>query len=291
LDLAFSLNVSDFLEMQENENLKKKFNFHSPQEFSYYFLYLNTQSPLLKDKRVRRALAHLTDVDAIIKNFYDGMGTAQLGPISPLNSYFNKDLKQIEYNLEKAKKLLSDAGWTDSDENGILDKEIDEKRVEMRLKNLHSGTKFSKNLADYLTSSFQDAGVVLESEVLQSNFVRQKINKREFDISSGALGGAPSAIDYYPVYHTSADSPTGLNRSGFGNAKSDQILEDIRISLTEEARLPLYKEFQEVLYEEQPKIFLFSPKGKMAISKRLKGNAYGISPYVHTPSLQFIDVK
>ncbi len=292
IDAAFGLNVQDFMAMRENENLKDKFNFFTPQAFSFYFIYLNTQSPLLDDKRVRRALAHLTDVDAIIKNLYnDGMATAQPGPISPMTSFFNKDLKQIEYNLEKAQTLLTAAGWTDSDENGILDKEIDGKRVEMKLKNLGSETKFSKDLSAYLTSSFQDVGIVLETEVVEFNSLRQKINKREFDISSAALGGAPTPPDYYPVYHTSADNPTGMNRSGFGNAESDKILDEIRITLTEEGRLPLYKKFQEILYEEQTKIFMFSPKNRIVISKRLKGEGYGYKPFIQAAALQFVDAK
>ena len=219
------------------------------------------------------------------------MATAQPGPISTLNPVFNKELKQVEYNLEKAKALLAEAGWTDSDENGILDKEIDGKKVEMKLRNLGSETKFSKDLSAYLASSFQDAGIVLETEVLEFNTLRQKLNKREYDISSGALGGAPSPPDYYPVYHTSSDTPTGYNRSGFGNAESDKIIETIRSTLTAEARLPLYKRLQEILYEEQTKIYMFSPKGRVVISKRLKGDGYGYKPFIHAPSLQFVNAK
>ena len=291
IDAAFGLNVQDFKEMRENSNLKERLNFYTPQTFNYYFIYLNSQSPLLNDKRVRRALAHLTDVSNIIENLYNNMATAQPGPISPLNPVFNKELKQVEYNLEKAKALLAEAGWVDSDENGILDKEIDGKRMEMKLKNLGSETKFSKDLSAYLTSSFQDAGIILETEVLEFNTLRQKLNKREYDISSGALIGAPTPPDYSGVYHTDADSPTGLNRSGFGNAESDKIIETIRGTLTEEARQPLYNRLQEILYEEQTKVFLFSPKGRVVISKRFKGEGYGYKPFIHAPSLQFVNAK
>ncbi len=291
IDAAFGLNVQDFMALRENETLKDRFNFFTPQGFNYYFIYLNTQSPKLSDKRTRRALAHLTDVSAIVANIYNGMATAQPSPVSPLAPFFNQDLKQIEYNLEKAKALLAEAGWTDSDENGILDKEIDGKRVEFILKNMGSTTNFSKDLSAYLTSSFQDAGIVLETEVVDFNSIRPRLNKRDYEISSSALVGGPTPPDYYPVYHTSADNPTGLNRSGFGNAESDKILEEIRVTLTEEGRLPLYKRFQEILYEEQTKIFLFSPKNKMVISKRLKGKGYSLKPFIHAPSLQFADVK
>ena len=291
VDVAFGFNAQDFETLQGNEKVEKLFNFFTPQGFRFYFIYLNSQSPLLNDRRVRRALAHLIDVDAIIENLYNGMATAQPGPISPLASYFNKDLKQIEYDIDKAKALLSEAGWEDSDGNGILDKEVDGERVEFILRNLVSETKFAKDLNAYLTNFFQEAGIVLESDNVDFNTLRKKLNQRDFDISSSALPCAAMPIDYFPVYHTSADTPRGYNRSGFGNAESDKILEEIQVTLTEEARLPLYLRLQEMLYEEQAKIYLFSPQSKIAISKRLEGQGYGYKPYVHAPSLQFVEVK
>ena len=289
VDVAFGFNAQDFENLQENEKVEKLFNFFTPQGFRFYFIYLNSQSPLLSDQRVRKALAHLTNVDAIIENLYNGMATAQPGPISPLAPYFNKNLKQIEYDIDKARALLSEAGWEDSDENGILDKEVDGEKVEFILRNLVSSTKFSKDLNAYLTNAFQEAGIALESDNVDFNTLRKKMNQRDFDISSSALPSATMPIDYYPMYHTSADTPIGYNRSGFGNAESDKIIEEIQVTLTEEARLPLYLRLQEILYEEQPKIYLFSPKSKIAISKRLKGQGYGYKPYVHAPSLQFVE--
>jgi len=291
VDVAFGFNVQDFENIQENDQTKKLFNFFTPEGFRFYFVYLNRQSPLLNDKRVRRALAHLTDVNSIVENLYNGKATAQPGPISPLAPYFNKDLKQIEYDINKAKALLQIAGWEDSDGNGILDKEIDGERVEFKLRNLVSETKFAKDLNVYLTNSFKEAGIVLESDNVDFNTLRKKMNQRDFDISSSVLPSGVTPIDYFSAYHTSADTPTGYNRSGFGNAESDKIIEEIQGTLTEEGRLPLYLRLQEIIYEEQPKIYLFSPKARVAISKRLKGKGYGYKPYVYASALRFVEVE
>lgn len=291
VDVAFGFNIQDFEDIQESEQMKKLFNFFTPEGFRFYFLYLNRQSPLLNDKRVRRALAHLTDVNAIIENLYNGKATAQLGPISPLAPYFNKDLKPIEYDIEKAKSLLQAVGWEDSDGNGILDKEIDGERVEFKLRTLVSETKFSKDLNAYLTSAFKEAGILLESDNLDFNTLRKKLNQRDFDIASSALPSGTTPIDYFPAYHTSADTPTGYNRAGFGNAESDKIMEEIQVTLTDEGRLPLYLRLQEIIYEDQPKIYLFAPKGKVAISKRLKGQGFGYKPFVYAAALQFEEVE
>ncbi len=289
VDVAFGLNTQDFLEMKESERLQELYNFYSPPAYTYYFTYFNTKSPILKDKRVRRALAHLVDQDAVTDNLFDGMATKRTGPISDKKSYYNEDLKPIAYNPEKAKELLTEAGWTDSDNDGILDKTIDGKKSDLTLNYVSSETKFAKGLAAYYEENFKQAGIKLDIEILEFQATRQRQSKREFDLASGALGGSPLSEDFFQIYHTSVDTPAGMNRSGFGNAESDALIEKIRKTLTAEDRAPLYKKFQEIMYEEQPKLFLLSPNERIVISKRLKGFASGFKPYVHVPSLEFAE--
>lgn len=288
VDVAFGLNVADFKSMRDNdERLNNLYNFYAPTEYSYYFLYLNTKAPLLEDKNVRRALAHLVDVDFVINNLYDGMASPQPGPVSTQADYFNENLKMIPYDLEKARELLKIAGWTDTDNNGILDKEVNGKRTELKLSYVSSDSKYAANLSAYLKESFKDAGIVLETETMEFNAVRGRLAKREFDLSSGALSCSPIDMDFEQLYAVAADNPRGFNRSGFGNAESDALLADIKVTMDKAARVPLYHKFQEMLYDAQPKIYMFAPQQRIVIHKRFKGAAGGYKPYVHLPSLEF----
>jgi peptide/nickel transport system substrate-binding protein len=72
-------------------------------------------------------------------------------------------------------------------------------------------------------------------------------------------------------WHTTSDTPNGFNRFGFGNAESDQLIDEIRRTLDEEKRGELYMRLQEIIYEEQPAIFMYATKDKIAIHKRFKG--------------------
>ena len=90
-------------------------------------------------------------------------------------------------------------------------------------------------------------------------------------MTSRAYGLDPLPDDPKQLWHTSSDTPDGSNRFGFGNAESDALIDAIRTTLDVDERAVLYKKFQELFYEEQPVILLFSPREKIAISKRLKG--------------------
>lgn len=93
---------------------------------NYTYIGWNERNELFKDKKVRQALTHALDRQALVDQVLDGDGEIANIPESPLSWNYpdNKDkFKTFEYDPEKAKKLLKEAGWTDSDGDGILDKD------------------------------------------------------------------------------------------------------------------------------------------------------------------------
>jgi peptide/nickel transport system substrate-binding protein len=136
IDVMSAIPENQFLELKENELVNQHYNFYTPDILGYYFLYLNTRIPKLEDKRVRRALAHLFDVDEVLKSVKLGFAVPIIGPFHSTRSYYNKNLEPIKLNIEKARNLLSEAGWTDSNGNGTVDKNIDGELVEMNLQYL-----------------------------------------------------------------------------------------------------------------------------------------------------------
>ncbi|MCK9574279.1 MAG: peptide-binding protein, partial [Candidatus Omnitrophica bacterium] len=102
-----------------NENYKK-FKYPS---FTYTYLGFNLKHPWFCEKKVRQAIAYALDKDEIIKGVLLGMGSISTGPFVPNTWPYNPDVKKYEYNPQKAKELLAEAGWQDSDGDGILDKD------------------------------------------------------------------------------------------------------------------------------------------------------------------------
>lgn len=281
IDVTAQLDAKDFTDMKDDEVVNQYFNLYSPTALQYYYIGMNTKDRTgkLSDKRVRRALAHLVDVDQLINDLFYGLAERTVGPIHPSKPYYNKNLKPIEYNVEKAKDLLATAGWKDSDGNGILDKVIGGEQVDLKISYITTSTsKFGRSLAEILTSNFKKAGIELDVELLEFRQLIERLRSRDYEMNSGGWGQDPVPTDLKQIWHTESDRPDGSNRVGFGNAESDALIDQIRITLEEDVRMDMYTRIQEIIYEEQPYIFLFSPRERVAIHKRFNTSITSLRP-------------
>lgn len=271
LDVASQIDTRDFREIEDNQIVSTYFNLHTPATYTYYYIGMNNHNVELADPKVRRALAHLLDIDQIIETLYYGLAERTVGPIHPSKKYYHKGLNPIPYDVAKAQSLLQEAGWRDSNGNGVIDKQINGEIVEMELDYLvSSGSKFGKNLALIVQNNTRKAGVEVKIVPREFNALAQDLKQRNFDLFGGGWSLAPSLDDPKQVWHTSSDTPGGSNRVGFGNAESDAVIDSIRLTLDENKRDGLYRRFQEIVYEQQPVIFLFTPNERIAIHKRFE---------------------
>ncbi|MEM1220752.1 MAG: ABC transporter substrate-binding protein [Bacteroidota bacterium] len=278
VDAALVLDSKDFLELQENEEVMKDYRFLSPATLTTYLLYLNNQSPKLADAKVRRALAHLVDVNEVIETVFYGLAAPVVGPIHPSKPYYHKALEAINLNIEKASTLLAEAGWEDSDEDGILDKEIDGERVPLKLRYIVNNFPASEQIALLFQENARQAGVELEITAKERAAWVQTVSVREYDIASGGYANAPILDDLYQLWHSDSDRPDGFNRMSFVNARADELIEEIRSTLDEEKRNALYVEIQQLIYDEQPVIFLVAPQSRITVHNRFKVEASIVSP-------------
>lgn len=269
IDVARRIRSSDFEDLKKNERIKALYNLHTPRFMSYDYFGFNMKNPKLSDKRVRRAIAHLVDTKEIIDVLLYGLGEQLVGPVHPSKSYYNNDLTPIEFNLEKAKALLDEAGWKDSDGDGVVDKMIDGEKVDMKLSyKYNSGREIRKNMGILLKENAKRVGIDINIEVREWTVYLEETKRREFDIMCLGWVQSPIPDDLKQIWHTDSDSPDGSNRVGFGDAASDKIIDDIRVTLDDAKRTQLYKDIQKIIYEEQPYVFLYAPKERIAIHGR-----------------------
>lgn len=273
IDAMGEMRPETFLELQEDEAFNKKYALKATPFFATYFIAINTQAPKLRDKKVRRALAHLMDADKGVEITLRGMGERTSGPIHPSKSYYHRDLPLIQLDIEKAKTLLDEAGWIDSDGNGTRDKVVDGERIPLILtfKSVNS-SRTSRSMALMLKENARKAGVNIE--VKEMDFIKMIADskKRDFDLYFSGWSSDPTLDDLRQIWHTSSDTPSGSNRAGFGNAASDAIIDSIRVTLDETKRTKLYHRIQEIIYEEQPYIFLYVPMKPIAIHRRFEAD-------------------
>lgn len=279
IDVAGQIDTKDFSELRQDSAAQRLYNFYTPTALQLFYIGINNRSAKLSDKRVRRALAHLLDMDAVIRDLYFGMAQRVTGPFHPNQPYYHKALAPIDYDVMKARNLLKEAGWEDTNGNGTLDKVLGGKLTELELEYLASeSSKFSMSLALLFQQNVAQAGVKINIVPRQFPALIESLKSHEFELHGGAWVAEPLPDDPKQLWHTESYTADGGNRVGFGNATTDALIDEIRTTLDEEKRNGLYRKFQELVYEEQPCIFLMAPQERVLIHKRFEAKPSVLRP-------------
>ena len=283
IDVMQNIAPEDFLDLTSDSTTKAHFSFYTPSSLSSYYISLNTRLPILSDKKVRRAFAHAIDVDELIKNVFIGFGTRCATPLHPSSAEYNADLKPITFSIEKAKKLLAEAGWSDTDKDGILDKKLGGKKTALSVKYLANASKASSmTLAELIKSNARKAGIDVVIDAKDANTLLDKLRSREFEMISAGRSITPQ---WSPSQNWRTDAD---NRSGFGNEKTDQWIDALEREPNQSKRWVISKKLQAEIYEEQPEIMLFCPQERLVIHKRFEAVSTAVWPGFHPVAFKLI---
>ena len=264
-----SITPSKFLEMKANDSLAARFNFFTLGTTQFNRWLLNLRNPILADIQVRRALRHIVDYDYLINQVQRGLAVRIVSPMPPTKPYYAKNQPLPDFNIPKAKEILAQAGWTDTDKNGILDKVIDGKLQQLSFKLLvATSVKTNELLGNSLKETARQAG--MELVIVSADLSVMSADTRSGNYDSALLGVLlfPGLLEYYQRYHSKSLSPAGDNRAGYVSAKADQLIEAIRTEPDETKRNALYLQIQQVFYDEVPEIELYAPLQRIIINKK-----------------------
>lgn len=276
IDVTKYLSADGFAELQNKEAYQDEFDFLTPEIFQYFFIGINNSSPKLSNNKVRRAMAHLTDVDEMIRILEGGHARRTTGIIHPNKSYYNQDLVPVPFDTVMAANMLEEARWIDSNGNGIRDKMVDGKKVEMILDFYITGSELGKNIALFFKEDAKKAGVDVNIITKPMKRMRpENLKTRKYDM---AALGVPQDIgldDPYNKWHSDNDQPTRSNDYSYRSSVADGLIDHIRQAKDEETRTQYYRKLQEVMHEDQASIFLYNPTERIVVNKKWKG--YGTS--------------
>lgn len=268
IDLMFVISPKDFYKELENADQFDLVRV-TPSEPAYSYIGWNNKNPLFADKKVRMALSHLIDRNTIIEKIMYGQGTKIQSPVYyKFDKLINKDLQEIPYDVEKAKKMLEEAGWKDSDGNGILDKVIDGKKTEFKFTFLNNSNPTRRQVLLVIVDALKKAGIVAEIQDLEWSVYLDKTKKHEFDATIASWANPTIPIDPYQIFHSSQSKGEGSNYVSYNSPEADKLMEDYRKELDENKRTDIIKKFQQVVYDDQPYTFLWSPKSRYVYNKR-----------------------
>jgi peptide/nickel transport system substrate-binding protein len=269
IDVMRSIKPKDFVELPKSSKVADNFNLSTPMQLAYIYFGINTRLPKFSDKKTRQALAHLCDVDKMIKTIYYNQAQQIIGPIHPSKSKeYNKDIAPYDFNVEKAKQLLSEAGWKDTNGDGTLDKVINGEPTELTIEfSYNSGNDMRKAMVLMFQEEARKVGIKVNVVTQAWDVYLDNQKNHRFEMFVGSWISSPVPNDHKQIFHTESYNG-GSNYVGFGNNESDALIDSIRVELDENKRAEMNKRFQVMLHEESPYVFLFAPTERIAIHKR-----------------------
>lgn len=278
LDLMKMTNSQTFLDLKEKEGFNDKWSFHTPIDFKFYYLSLNNKSPILKDKKVRQALAHLADIDDYIENIDGGLGIRTTGTFHPTKSYYDASLKPKAFDIKKAKALLTEAGWL-AGAGGIRQKIINGKTQQLEFDIITTGSALGSKISLLLQEATAKAGIKLNVISKKFSLIRKEhLNTYNYDMTLLVTGQDCAPDDPYNAWHSTNAREGRRNVSGYNNPTTDKYIDALRLEREESKRDAIYKNIQAEMYEDQPVVFLYCPMNKIIISNKFKATTTSKRP-------------
>jgi len=234
---------------------------------SYEYIGWLHDHPLFKDRRIRRAMTMGINRRQIVDALFHGYARECIGPVHPARKdFYNSRLKPLPYDPEQAKSLLAEAGWTDGNDDGILDKEG--KNLSFVLKtNINSQLRI--DAATMIQADLKKIGVKAVLEIVEFNVMIAQQTARDYE---ALISGWSMNITFDPtdIWHSKSIA-SGYNEHNYANAAVDSLIDLGRRTLDKDKSRHIWYRFQEVLYEDQPYTFLYVKDHVDAIDNRIKG--------------------
>jgi peptide/nickel transport system substrate-binding protein len=224
---------------------------------TYTYLGLNLANPKFADKRVRQALAYATNKKQLVDLIFKGLASPAYAPSAPVSWAYSDEVAKYEYNLQKAKQLLKEAGAQDL-EFSIL---------------VNQGNKEREKAAVILQQQYKKAGVKVNIRVMEWSALLKITNApkdpKDFEsvIIGWSLGLDPDA---FSIWH-STQYPKGFNFIGYNDPEADRLLESGRTTMDKAQRKEIYAKLWQAIAKDQPYIFLWYPKAVVGVSERVGG--------------------
>lgn len=251
-------------------------------QFTNYVFNLDPeQTPLFQDKRVRQALLYALDRDSITRNIFFGYGEPAIGTQPPMSPAYAPDKMQPAYDFdpERARSLLNEAGWTLQD--GVMQK--DGEKLEFQF--IYTGGEaLVDQLVTYMKEAWEDIGVKIDVQSQNGAVLFDKLQSGDFEMALWAVG---LPIDGNQTFLFSCEAAsTGFNFARFCSPEWDALDEQQRVTFDANARTDLLIQQSQIIWEDQPVGPLRFGVGRTGYSTDLQNfypNAFGVLwslPYV-----------
>ncbi len=235
--------------------------------FGFTYMAYNLADPKFSDMKVRQALNYAVNKTEIVDTIFFGLGRVTTGPFMMDSWAYNNDVKPAAYDPKKSGELLAGAGWVDADGDGWIEK--DGKKFEFTLI-VNQGNAERLRTAEMIQKYLKDVGVRMKIRVLEwSALINDFVDKKRFEavLMGWFLSRDP---DNYDIWHSSKTRDGEFNFIGYNNPEVDRLLVEGRRTFDQLERQKIYHRLHEILYDEQPYMFLYSGETLPIVNKRFR---------------------
>lgn len=253
IDLSYDVSANDISKIEGNESLQLL----SRQSLRCTFLTTNyTYDGPLKNKDVRHAIEMAIDKQGIVDAVLYGNGQVATSLVPPLAFGYDDTIKASEYNPEKAKQLLADAGYPKGFEISVWTSD-DQTDMEM---------------CQIVKSQLAEIGITLNIDVMEWGTLLSKLGNPDHGMIVDYWTTTTADANYtlYPIYHSTSDAMAG-NDSFYGSPEADKLLDEAKGSLDEAVRKSNYSQLATLLNEELPYIPMYYPDLTIGASAGVEG--------------------
>jgi peptide/nickel transport system substrate-binding protein len=273
-ELGLSLDQAQALEKRLTRQNDRRFVFTYKPGLIYEHIDLNHDHDALSNTKVRQALLHSIDREAISQQLFEGKQAVAHHNIHPMDNVYIEDIKRYSFDKEKALALFSQAGWTKSKDGILRNSDGEALRFTFRTT---SGNKSRELVQQAIQSGWTSLGIQasIKNETPRVLF-GETLTKRLFDgAAMYAWLSAPNNIPKTTLHSSMIPSEdngfSGQNYIGFNNPQVDQIIDDLEVQCSAEQQKALWSELQHIYAEELPALPLYFRADSFILPQWLKG--------------------
>lgn len=255
-------------------------------EWTYFYFGWNTKTPYFSDARVRKAMSYTMDYRELLEDLCFGLYEQSVGEFHPASRMAPLHPRTpYKQDLDKAEDLLDEAGWVDDDNDGIREKMIDGKSVPFEFEIMCANDDLRVKMCTVLKKNLENIGIRCNVRPTEFTVMQEKAQKHEFQAQFAGWGTGTDPSTTENLWKTDEER----NYTQYSNPEVDKLFEAGKKEFDPEKRMAIYRQIDDILWEDQPYTWLYYRSGFFGFNKRLRGYMFSPrGPYSYSPGIDSI---
>ncbi|SFI27600.1 ABC transporter substrate-binding protein [Planctomicrobium piriforme] len=242
-------------------------------QWVYFYFGWNMRTPYFSDLKVREAMSYAVNYEQILGKLNYGLYEQATGEF-PQGNWAAPKVPRAPYkqDLAKSEKLLAEAGWVDTDGDGIRDKTISGQKVKFEFGVMCANEQSRIDICTSLAESLSRLGISCNVQPTEFTVLQQRAQEHQFQAMLGGWGTGTDPSTTENLWKTGETR----NYTGYSNAKVDELFGKGLREFDQEKRADIYREIDDILWADQPYTWLYYRSAFFGFNKSLRG--YMFSP-------------